>query len=43
MKTTLKAEIDADALATMYSATSRPFPRPESGRVAVKVINHMGE
>ncbi len=43
LKTTLKAEIDADAWATLYSATSRPFPRPESGRIAVKVINHLGD
>ena len=43
LKTTLKAEIDADAWATLHSATSRPFPRPESGRIAVKVINHLGD
>ena len=43
LKTTLKAEIDEDAWATPNSATSRPFPRPESGRIAVKVINHLGD
>ena len=43
LKTTLKAEIDADAWATLNSATSRPFPRPVSGRIAVKVINHLGD
>ena len=43
LKTTLKAEIDEDAWATLNSATSRPFPRPESGRIAVKVINHLGD
>ena len=43
LKTTLKAEIDEDAWATLNSATSRPFPHPESGRVAVKVINHLGD
>ena len=43
LKTTLKAEIDADAWATLNSATSRPFPRPASGRIAVKVINHLGD
>ena len=43
LKTTLKAEIDADAWATLNSATSRPFPKPESGRIAVKVINHLGD
>ena len=43
LKTTLKAEIDEDAWATLHSATSRPFPRPEQGRIAVKVINHLGD
>ena len=43
LKTTLKAEIDEDAWATLNSDTSRPFPRPESGRIAVKVINHLGD
>ena len=43
LKTTLRAEIDADAWATLNSDTSRPFPRPASGRIAVKVINHLGD
>ena len=43
LKTTLKAEVDADAWATLRSDTSRPFPRPASGRIAVKVINHLGD
>jgi adenine-specific DNA-methyltransferase len=43
LKTSLQAEIDADAWATLYSDTSRPFERPESGRIAVKVINHFGD
>ena len=43
LKTTLKAEIDADAWATLQSDTSRPFPKPASGRIAVKVINHLGD
>ena len=43
LKTTLRAEIDEDAWATLHSATSRPFPRPDSGRIAVKVINHLGD
>ena len=29
--------------ATLRSDTSRPFPKPGSGRVAVKVINHLGD
>ena len=43
LKTTLKAEINADAWATLHSNTSRPFPKPKSGRIAVKVINHLGD
>ena len=43
LKTTLKAEIDLDAWATLNSDISRSFPRPASGRIAVKVINHLGD
>ena len=43
LKTTLKAEIDEDAWSSLYSDTSRPFLKPESGRIAVKVINHLGD
>lgn len=43
LKTTLKAEIDAEAWATLNSDTSRPFPKPSTGRFAVKVINHLGD
>jgi len=43
LKTTLKAEINEDAWSTLNSDTSRPFPRPTSGRIAVKVINHLGD
>ena len=43
LKTALQTEIDEDAWATLYSDTSRPFARPESGRIAIKVINHFGD
>jgi adenine-specific DNA-methyltransferase len=43
LKTTLKAEINEDAWATLNSDTSRPFDKPKSGRIAVKVINHLGD
>ena len=43
LKTTLRAEIDHDAWATLNSDTSRPFPKPSNGRFAVKVINHLGD
>ena len=43
LKTTLKAEIDEEAWATLHSDTSRAFDKPRSGRIAVKVINHLGD
>jgi adenine-specific DNA-methyltransferase len=43
LKTTLKAEINADAWATLNSDTSRAFDQPKNGRFAVKVINHLGD
>ena len=43
LKTTLKAEINEDAWASLNSDTSRPFDKPKSGRIAVKVINHLGD
>ncbi|WP_066114427.1 MULTISPECIES: site-specific DNA-methyltransferase [Sphingomonadales] len=43
LKTALKAEIDEDAWATLYSDTSRPFERPANRKIAVKVINHFGD
>lgn len=43
LKTTLKAEIDGEAWESLYSDTSRPFTKPKSGRIAVKVINHLGD
>jgi adenine-specific DNA-methyltransferase len=43
LKTTLRAEIDVDAWATLNSDTSRPFPKPSTGHFAVKVINHLGD
>jgi adenine-specific DNA-methyltransferase len=39
----LKAEIDAEAWATLNSDVSRPFDKPKTGRIAVKVINHLGD
>ena len=43
LKTTLKAEINEEAWATLRSDTSRPFAKPQSGRIAVKVINYLGD
>lgn len=43
LQKTLKAEIDPDAWEVLYSTTSRPFPKPSTGKIAVKVINHYGD
>ena len=43
LRTTLKAEIDLEAWESLKRTRSRPFPRPAGGRVAVKVINHLGD
>jgi len=43
LKTSLRAEVDEEAWATLYRDKSRPFDRPSTGRFAVKVINHFGD
>jgi adenine-specific DNA-methyltransferase len=44
LKTTLKAEIDEEAWATLNSPISRPFPKPQNGhKIAIKIINHLGD
>src|ERR1700733_463738 len=43
LKTTLKAEINEEAWATLHSDISRSFDKPKSGRIAVKLINHLGD
>ncbi len=39
----VKAEADEEAWESLHSDVSRPFDKPESGRIAVKVINHLGD
>ncbi|GMU79397.1 MAG: hypothetical protein AMXMBFR46_21890 [Acidimicrobiia bacterium] len=39
----LRADIDEAAWASLYATTSRPFPIPATGRIAVKLINHYGD
>jgi adenine-specific DNA-methyltransferase len=43
LKRALRADIDESAWSTLYSTTSRPFAPPETGKIAVKVINHYGD
>lgn len=43
LKKALRAEVDEGEWSKLYRATSQPFPRPKSGKIAVKVINHFGD
>lgn len=43
LRKALRAQIDESAWTSLYGHRSRPFPRPESGKIAVKVINHYGD
>ncbi|HIJ54046.1 MAG TPA: site-specific DNA-methyltransferase [Planctomycetes bacterium] len=43
LKRALRAEIDEAAWSMLYSTKSRPFDQPETGKIAVKVINHYGD
>ncbi len=43
LRSTLKAEVNAEAWASLESCESRPFDKPSTGRIAVKVINHLGD
>ncbi len=43
LKRALRADIDEAAWSSLYSTVSRPFDKPESGKIAVKVIIHYGD
>jgi adenine-specific DNA-methyltransferase len=43
LKKALRADIDEAAWSTLYSTVSRPFGKPSSGKIAIKVINHYGD
>lgn len=43
LKKALKADISESAWEELYSTRSRPFPKPKTGKIAVKVINHYGD
>ncbi|MDR0321329.1 MAG: site-specific DNA-methyltransferase, partial [Treponema sp.] len=43
LRKTLNTQINEDAWASLHSDTSQPFDKPLSGRIAVKVINHLGD
>ncbi|MCL2647111.1 MAG: site-specific DNA-methyltransferase [Phycisphaerales bacterium] len=43
LKNALRAEVDQAAWSQLYATRSRPFDKPKSGKIAVKVINHYGD
>ena len=43
LQRTLRAEIDEEAWSSLHSTVSRPFPKPDTGHIAVKAINHYGD
>jgi adenine-specific DNA-methyltransferase len=43
LKRALRADIDESAWSTLYRTVSRPFASPETGKIAVKFINHYGD
>ncbi len=43
LKRALRADIDEAAWSSLYSTVSRPFDPPETGKIAIKVINHYGD
>ncbi len=43
LRKALKADINETAWDELYSTKSRAFPKPKTGKIAVKVINHYGD
>ena len=43
LKRALRAEIDESAWSALYKTESRSFDVPDTGKIAVKVINHYGD
>ena len=43
LKNALRAEIDEAAWSSLYLTESRPFDKPDTGKIAIKVINHYGD
>ena len=39
----MKADVNEEAWSSLYGTTSRPFKKPKSSKIAVKVINHYGD
>lgn len=43
LQRSLNSEIDEEMWEALYRTESLPFPKPETGKIAVKVINHYGD
>lgn len=43
LKRALRVEVDESAWSSLYSTKSQPFDPPQTGKIAVKVINHYGD
>jgi len=43
LKKALRADLNENVWEELYSTTSRPFPKPKTGKIAIKVINHYGD
>ena len=43
LRKALKADISEEVWDELHSTTSRAFPKPKTGKIAVKVINHYGD
>jgi adenine-specific DNA-methyltransferase len=43
LRRALRADISDEAWESVNATVSRPFPRPRSGKIAIKVINHYGD
>ena len=43
LKKAMNSEIDEEAWSSMYGTNSRPFKKPSTKKIAVKVINHYGD
>jgi adenine-specific DNA-methyltransferase len=43
LQKTLRAEVNEEAWNTLYSTKSQRFDKPQTGKIAIKVINHYGD
>jgi adenine-specific DNA-methyltransferase len=43
LRRALRADIDEAVWSALYRTVSRPFKKPESRKIAIKVINHYGD